>query len=578
MLTLDQTSPKFKSTVRKQQTSCGGRSNSEKVVVPVLKMAPMSPMTDNEIVKKQCVDAAPPTSSVKSVPTKRTPNDFIFGKMIGEGSFSTVYLARDIHTHNEFAIKVCDKQHIIREKKAEYVKREKDVLFLLSNTPFVVKLFYTFQDVERLYFVLSYAKNGELLPYINKVGSFDLECTRFYSSEILVALEHFRRLNIIHRDLKPENILLDENMHIMITDFGSSKILTPAVPAADGAAAVGSNGTDASHHNGNLTSSTMSSSTSDEVDGVSHQQRRRNSFVGTAQYVSPELLLDKTVSPASDLWAFGCIIYQMISGLPPFRSRSEYIIFQKIAKLEYEVPNGFCPVAKDLVQKLLVIEPEDRVGFKDAAKYTSIRSHKFYEGVNFDTLHQTSPPPIYPYLPGNSSDNQELRSQYRVPGNLEPGLDDRQLTRLLGLDIRLPQPTVPVIPRPRKRSGVMDLTAEEIKEQLEKQQSENKKWNAVVEGNLILKQGLVDKRKGLFSRRRMLLLTMGPHLYYADPGTYVLKGQIPWSPELRVEPKNFKIFFVHTPNRTYYLEDPDGYALEWCKVIEEVRVKTYGAT
>lgn len=107
----------------------------------------------------------------------------------------------------------------------------------------------------------------------------------------------------------------------MITDFGSSKILTPAVPAADGAAAVGSNGTDASHHNGNLTSSTMSSSTSDEVDGVSHQQRRRNSFVGTAQYVSPELLLDKTVSPASDLWAFGCIIYQMISGLPPFRSR-----------------------------------------------------------------------------------------------------------------------------------------------------------------------------------------------------------------------------------------------------------------
>lgn len=73
----------------------------------------------------------------------------------------------------------------------------------------------------------------------------------------------------------------------------------------------------------------------------------------------------------------------------------------------------------------------------------------------------------------------------------------------------------------------------------------------------------------------MLLLTLGPHLYYADPVNMVVKGEIPWSPELRVEPKNFKIFFVHTPNRTYYLEDPDGYALDWCKAIEEVRVHTY---
>jgi 3-phosphoinositide dependent protein kinase-1 len=95
----------------------------------------------------------------------------------------------------------------------------------------------------------------------------------------------------MHRDLKPENILLDHNMHIKVADFGCSKILEQP----------------------------------DAVDksilNESNPRQRSNSFVGTAQYVSPELLTEKTISPSSDLWALGCIIYQMIAGLPPFRSR-----------------------------------------------------------------------------------------------------------------------------------------------------------------------------------------------------------------------------------------------------------------
>lgn len=76
----------------------------------------------------------------------------------------------------------------------------------------------------------------------------------------------------------------------------------------------------------------------------------------------------------------------------------------------------------------------------------------------------------------------------------------------------------------------------------------------------------------------MLLLTTGPRLIYIDPAQMVKKGEIPWSEELRVEPKNFKIFFVHTPNRTYYLEDPDGFALKWCDAIKDVHRFTYGVT
>lgn len=477
---------------------------------------------------------------------KRSHRDYIFGKVIGEGSFSTVYLAKDIHNGKECAIKVCEKRHILRERKGQYIKREKEVLHILSlnqkpNVPFFVKLQCTFQDTERLYFVLTYAKNGELLPYITKVGSFDVTCCKFYAAELLVALEHLHSLGIIHRDLKPENILLDENMHILITDFGSSKILSEPT-------------------------------TQDAEDG--QRLQRRNSFVGTAQYVSPELLSEKSASRSSDLWALGCIIYQMVSGLPPFRSRSEYIIFQKILKLEYEFPDGFAPLARSIVENLLVLDPSKRLGASDAVGYPSLRSHPFFAGIDFETLHEQTPPKIYPYLPG-TSEHEEMRSRYRVPDHLEPGLDDKQLTRLLGLDLQGAEQTPDPPERPRKRSGLMDISREEVHQHLGKQK-DSSKWHSLVEGNLILKQGLVDKRKGLFARRRMLLLTLGPHLYYVDPANMVLKGEIPWSPELRVEPKNFKIFFVHTPNRTYYLEDPEGYALEWCKAIEEVRIHTYG--
>lgn len=288
-----------------------------------------------------------PTSPSSSQPIKKKrPEDFKFGKILGEGSFSTVYVVREISTGKEYAMKVLEKRHIIREKKAQYVSREKEVLSRL-NHPFFVRLFFTFQDKEKLYFGLSYAKKGELLPYIIKLGSFDLNCTRFYSAEVVSALEHLHGLGIIHRDLKPENILLDADMHIKITDFGTAKILST---------------TDVSENKG------------------------KNSFVGTAQYVSPELLTDKRANKSSDLWALGCIIYQLLSGLPPFRASNEYQIFKKIIALEYEFPSGFPEVPKGLVQSLLVLDPTKRLGCDECGGFSSLKSHEFYEGISANTL------------------------------------------------------------------------------------------------------------------------------------------------------------------------------------------------
>ncbi|MGH0173458.1 UNVERIFIED_CONTAM: hypothetical protein FKN15_008454 [Acipenser sinensis] len=381
-------------------------------------------------------------------PRKKRPEDFRFGKILGEGSFSTVVLAREQSTGKEYAIKILEKRHIMKENKAHY------------------------------------AKNGELLKYIRKIGSFDETCTRFYAAEVVCALEYLHQKGIIHRDLKPENILLNEEMHIQITDFGTAKQLS-----------------------------------SDS------KQARANSFVGTAQYVSPELLTEKSACKSSDLWALGCIIYQLVAGLPPFRAGNEYLIFQKIIKLEYEFPEKFFPKAKDLVEQLLYDDLLSQFGSMQVAQSSSSQSLAVPE----------SEPPK------------------RSSSNIEQYIHD--------LD---------------NNSFELDLQfSDEEKQLLLEKQTVGNQWHQFVENNLILKMGPVDKRKGLFARRRQLLLTEGPHLYYVDPVSKVLKGEIPWSPELRPEAKNFKTFFVHTPNRTYYLMDPSGNADRWCKKIQEVWRKIY---
>ncbi|XP_020714491.1 3-phosphoinositide-dependent protein kinase 1 isoform X3 [Ceratitis capitata] len=542
---------------------------------------------------------------VAVTPPKKTPNDYIFGKYIGEGSFSNVYLAVDVNTKREYAIKVCEKRHIIREDKQEYVRREREALHMMTNVPGFVNLSCTFQDRRSLYFVMTYAKNGDLLPYINKVGSFDVDCTRHYVAELVLACEEMHSRNVVHRDLKPENILLDEDMHTLIADFGSAKIFTAedrvnfriafanCTTMSNTRLQRNSNNRSDEDDDDNDTNEDTNDTGSDE----DHQQqqrtnssrhgrffyrRRRGSFVGTAQYVSPEVLLNGLVTPAADLWALGCIVYQMISGLPPFRGSNDYSIFRDIVSCNIDFPQGFDKDAEDLVRRLLKVQPEERLGANDlGATYESIRMHPFFNGIDFATLRQQTPPPIYPYLPGVSKD-ENFSSHYFMSQNLEPGLGDKQLTRLLGMELgtslgsdddECSRPNGREIEKKTVRKNIYDLSECEKQVRLEQQKSD--KWHVFADNEVILKKGYINKRKGLFARKRMLLLTTGPRLIYIDPVQMVKKGEIPWSAELRVEPKNFKIFFVHTPNRTYYLDDPDGYSLEWVDSIERMRKLTY---
>jgi 3-phosphoinositide dependent protein kinase-1 len=298
---------------------------------------------------------------------KKGVMDFDFGRTLGEGSYSTVLAATDRTTLKEYAIKMLDKRHIIREKKVKYVNIEKDTLKRLNDHPGIVRLYYTFQDQNSLYFVLDLAKHGELLTWLKKIGTFNEECTRFYGAQILDAIDFMHSRGVLHRDLKPENVLLDANMHVKITDFGTAKILED-----------------------------QQRSRSNGADIIPNQQdhHRAVSFVGTAEYVSPELLTAKEGGKPTDLWAFGCIIYQFLTGRPPFKGGTEYLTFDKILKLDYTFPTGFPLLAKDLVERLLVTDPSKRLSIEH------VKNHEFFEGIQWGRgLWKQQAPRLKPYEP-----------------------------------------------------------------------------------------------------------------------------------------------------------------------------------
>ncbi|KAJ3567481.1 hypothetical protein NPX13_g6753 [Xylaria arbuscula] len=306
-------------------------------------------------------------------PVKKGVRDFSFGRVLGEGSYSSVYLATDRQTLKEYAVKVLEKRHIIKERKIKYVNIEKDTLNRLTEHPGIVRLYYTFQDENSLYYVLDICSGGELLGVLKKTGTFDVECTRFFGAQILDAIEYMHSRGVIHRDLKPENVLLDDQLHVKITDFGTARLLTD--PRASQAPP--------------RIEDTGTSSRGNEQD-----DSRAASFVGTAEYVSPELLTNKNACKASDLWAFGCIIYQMLAGRPPFKGGSEYLTFQKIVNLDYEFPPGFPPAARDLVERLLVLDPARRLTIEH------IKNHEFFDGQQFGKiLWKTKAPRLRPYVP-----------------------------------------------------------------------------------------------------------------------------------------------------------------------------------
>jgi len=402
-------------------------------------------------------------------------------------------LFRSRTTGQEFAVKILEKKHIIKMGKVKYVTSERDILFQL-NHPNVIKLHYTFQDDACLYFVMELAPCGELFEQIQKHGPADLSCARFYAAEIVLALEYLHSKGIVHRDLKPENMLVAADGHIKISDFGSATAGTEK-------------------HDSKMT------------------------FVGTAEYVSPEVLNNQSASESSDLWALGCVIYQLLAGHPPFRGDTDYIIFEKILARTFTFSQDFTQHARDLVDRLLVLEPSQRLGA--GGRVSDIKAHPFFTGINFETLHMQTPPPFKVETTPNSSIatlSGSSQEQFCIfGGNFQRG----------------------------------PLDVFEVQALVEGQtQTKWKQFLLPTEG--IVMTGMAHKRVGLFARPRQFILTTYPRLMYINMEKLEKRGEITWDQITRVEVRDPTTLHIHTHARTYYLEAVTD-SEQWCKAIEFMR-------
>jgi len=294
-------------------------------------------------------------------------DDFHLLKVIGKGSFGKVILVRKKeppHQDKVFAMKVLNKKTIIQRNEVERTKSEKSILMKL-RFPFLVGLLYSFQTPDNLYFVMEYINGGELFFHLQKEKKFSEERVRFYGAEIVAGLEYLHSSGVVYRDLKPENLLLTNEGHVVMMDFGLSK------------------------------------------EGLHDKDDRTATFCGTPEYLAPEVLEGRGYNKAVDWWSFGTLMFEMLTGLPPFYCEDVQIMYTRIMTAELEIPDNISPEAGDLLSKLLERDPELRL--QDPEK---IKRHPFFKSIDWTLLVEKKiQPPFVPEV-ASKDDTSNIDSTF----------------------------------------------------------------------------------------------------------------------------------------------------------------------
>ena len=275
------------------------------------------------------------TSKTKEQPV--TKDSFQTISLLGKGSYAKVLLVKKIDTGEEFAMKILKKKLVLDKHQEKHVQSEKEILSRMNGCPFFVNFYYSFQNDKKLFFVLEYCQGGELFNLIQKHKQLDESQTRFYACQLTLALESLHSKNIIYRDLKPENVLLDKDGYIKITDFGLSK--TNVI------------------------------------------ENDAKSICGTPEYLAPEVVMLLKYGKPVDWWTLGCIIFEMLTGLPPFFKNNRKELFEGIKFENPKLARNLTYEAKLILSQLLNKDPTKRLGSKGAEE---VRNHPWFTGVNWD--------------------------------------------------------------------------------------------------------------------------------------------------------------------------------------------------
>jgi len=322
---------------------------------------------------------------------KMTIYEFIPLTIIGRGAFGEVRVCRQKSTGDIVAIKKMRKEDMISKNQLMHVRTEKEIL--TADNPWIVKLKYSFQDDYFLYLVMDFLPGGDLMNLLMKKDILTEDEARFYTAEMILAVDSVHKLNCIHRDLKPDNILIDKKGHIQLSDFGLSKIAEKNFfPMTEtNIDQVKSNNKDdpitliKKNSNKNISS----------INSLKNKKRTRlmaYSTVGTPDYIAPEVFGQNGYGQEVDWWSIGVMFFEMVVGYPPFFSENPSDTCKKILKWKqyFSIPNdaNLSPEAKSLI-KSLVTTPENRLGYNGVEE---IKKHPFFKGINWDNIRNVKAP------------------------------------------------------------------------------------------------------------------------------------------------------------------------------------------
>ncbi|XP_070165523.1 aurora kinase C [Polyergus mexicanus] len=261
--------------------------------------------------------------------------DFDIGRPLGKGKFGNVYLAREKRTRFIIAMKVLFRSQISDANITHQVIREIEIQTHLRH-PNILRMYGYFYDDKRIYLILEYAPKGELYKELNNQPNkrFDEVRTANYIAQLADALKYCHSKSVIHRDIKPENLLLGLNGEIKVADFGWS---------------------------------------------VHAPSSRRDTLCGTLDYLPPEMVSGKTHNHTVDFWSVGVLCYECLVGKPPFYATTNDETYVNIKKLRYTFPSFVSEDARDLISKLIVIDPEKRLDMDGVLKHPWIVKNRKQE-------------------------------------------------------------------------------------------------------------------------------------------------------------------------------------------------------
>lgn len=334
--------------------------------------------------------------------TKLVLEDFITVKVIGKGAFGEVRLVQKKDTGKIYAMKTLLKSEMFNKDQLAHVKAERDVL-AGSDSPWVVALYYSFQDSQYLYLIMEFLPGGDLMTMLIRWQVFTEDITRFYMAECVLAIEAIHKLGFIHRDIKPDNILIDSKGHVKLSDFGLStgfhkthdsnyyNKLLEKEPAS-------------SHLQPNQLTSNRNSMMVDAIHlTMSNRQQMQTwrksrrlmaySTVGTPDYIAPEIFIHQGYGQECDWWSLGAIMFECLIGWPPFCSETPHETYRKILNWQetLQIPDDIhlSPEAEDLIKRLLT-SAEHRIGRYGGAE--EIKQHPFFRGVDWDSIRGVQAP------------------------------------------------------------------------------------------------------------------------------------------------------------------------------------------